>query len=295
MPEILVVHNTRSGASDSLDAIKKAFADQEVTPRYLVLNPTTLARQLKEASKQPSVIIVAAGGDGTINSVAEHLSPTTPLGILPTGTLNHFAKALNIPLDLPAAVQTILEKHHQQVDIGTVNDHIFLNNASIGFYPRSLRIRETYDQQIGKWPAAFIGLAHVILFPRHYLVEITLKGTRQTMRTPFVFIGNNEYQRTPPDTGERAHLDSGQLAIYILKATSHFGILRSLVHIFFTKKRRTQDFVMHTTDTVTIRTKKQTFLAVACDGERYRMQSPLYFKSAHKQLRVIVPLKSKGA
>src|SRR5205823_6222409 len=103
----------------------------------------------------------AAGGDGTINAVAAQTRKTAkPLGILPLGTLNHFSKDLRIPRNVPDAVDVIAEKHVAEVDIGEVNGRVFLNNSSIGLYPRMVRIREHQQQRLGrgKWSAAFLPL-----------------------------------------------------------------------------------------------------------------------------------------
>src|SRR6266511_4943051 len=114
-----------------------------------------LARSGKEivelaghAARQAGGTIVAAGGDGTINAVASALVGTdTPLGILPLGTLNHFAKDLRIPLDLESAARTIIARRMIRVDVGEVNGRIFLNNSSLGIYPRIVEAREEHRRR----------------------------------------------------------------------------------------------------------------------------------------------------
>ena len=81
--------------------------------------------------------VVAAGGDGTINAVAAAIvDADKALGVLPFGTMNHFAKDLNIPLDFDGAIETIVAGHVTRVDVGDVNGRIFVNNSSLGLYPR---------------------------------------------------------------------------------------------------------------------------------------------------------------
>jgi diacylglycerol kinase family enzyme len=94
---------------------------------------TALARL---AIEEHGGIVVAAGGDRTINAVASALVGTdSPMGVLPLGTLNHFAKDLKIPLELESAVATMLTGRVVRIDVGEVNGHLFLNNSSLGIYP----------------------------------------------------------------------------------------------------------------------------------------------------------------
>ena len=289
MTRILVVYNEKSGSSDK-EALQKAFTATGLQPDYIAINSRSLKPTLETLRSDPKAIIVAAGGDGTINSVAANvMGGACALGIMPLGTLNHFAKAVKIPQDLPQAAQVIAQGATTQVDIGSVNSRVFVNNASIGFYPRSLRFREEYTQKIGKWPAAAIGLAHAMLHPRRYAVDIVVNGSTQSLKTPFVFIGNNEYQRSGMGLSGRASLHEGILALYVIKKTQPVGIFRALLHTFLTKKRRAHDFAIHKTTTATIHSNKYTKLRVACDGESFLLRTPLRFASHPGALRVIIP------
>ena len=283
----LVVYNPKSGSAD-LDALKQAFSRRGIEADYVSI--ASAQHKIDAIKNHRNAVIVAAGGDGTINSVAArvHGSACT-LAVLPLGTLNHFAKALNIPTDLDEAVEVIAAGRTRSVDIGTINKHAFLNNSSIGVYPRSLRIRDEYQKTLGKWPAAIVGLIHSMLRPRHYFIEATIKGEKRTFRTPFVFVGNNEYKRVAGELGERTSLESGQLAIYVLKATSLPGIIRSLVAMFFTKRRHSPAFAIYLVEACTIHTKHHRRLRVACDGEAFDVASPLHYQSQHKALRVFAP------
>src|SRR5687767_5641669 len=90
----------------------------------------------QDAARGSYKVVVAAGGDGTVNTVASAVMDNKKiLGVLPVGTLNHFAKDLGIPLDLEAAVHTIVAGHTTEVDVGEVNNRLFLNNSSLGLYP----------------------------------------------------------------------------------------------------------------------------------------------------------------
>lgn len=294
MTNFVVVHNARSGGGDRLEDIKKAFADRHVTPEYISLTTRGVRQALRRASEERDTIVVAAGGDGTVSAVAQYLHGTAGvLGVIPIGTLNHFAKTLNIPLDIEQAVDLILRHKPRAIDVGVVNKHVFVNNSSIGFYPRSLRIRDEYGHIVGKWPAATIGFVKSIIRPRHYRVTLHIEGQSRTFRTPFVFIGNNEYQRTQPDIGERRDIDKGLLAVYVIKATTPIGIIRSVAHALITKRNKTRDFALYLTDACTIETRHRRSINIACDGEVLVTRTPLRYRSEHESLRVLVPTKAK--
>lgn len=259
------------------------MASAGVAAKYAPINSRALANKITSAQ-----VVIAAGGDGTINAVASHIIGTSKkLGIIPSGTLNHFAKELHIPINIEQAAKIIATCKTRQVDIGQVNGHIFINNSSIGVYPRSLRIREERQKIIGKWPAALLGLLYGVFHPRHYRVELLVNGTKHTFRTPFVFIGNNEYKRSNLEFGTRRTLDSGQLAMYIIKTTHPLKTIIALVRMFMSKKYSTHDFAVHITDSCTIHTRHHKQLRVACDGEVFKTNTPLHFVSKHRALHVI--------
>ncbi len=100
-----------------------------------------------------SGVVVAAGGDGTLNAVAAKLKGThIPMGILPLGTFNYVARLLNIPLDLIEAAQVIATGTTRAVHVAQINQHIYLNNASLGLYPLFIQKRERYNQYLGRLP-----------------------------------------------------------------------------------------------------------------------------------------------
>ncbi len=151
------------------------------------------ARTRRAASRGDT--LVAAGGDGTVNAVAAVAVETgATLGVLPAGTLNHFAKDLRIPLDPAEAVDTIVAGHVQMVDVGEVNGRIFVNNSSIGIYPRMVWERDG-EQRRGRRKAVAFGIAMLRTWRnyRTFAGRLLIDGTPHVVRTPFVFIGNNEY------------------------------------------------------------------------------------------------------
>ena len=235
-------------------------------------------------------VIVAGGGDGTINAVVSALIGTDiALGVLPLGTLNHFAKDLNIPLDLDEAVRNIGIRNTIQVDAGDVNGRIFLNNSSLGLYPDTVRDREKQQRRLGrgKWPA-FVWAALMTLRRYPFLeVIICLNKEEHKRRTPFVFIGNNEYSMTGLDIGGRERLDAGQLSLYVTHRTGRMGLLLLAFRALVGRLHEAKDFDAVAVKDVLIETRRKR-LRVAIDGEVTVMETPLRYRIRPGAFKVIV-------
>jgi YegS/Rv2252/BmrU family lipid kinase len=236
-------------------------------------------------------IVVAGGGDGTINAVASVMAGSgVAFGVLPLGTLNHFAKDLGIPLELDEAVRNVAEGKRVQVDVGRVNDKIFLNNSSLGLYPDIVRDREKQQRRLGrgKWPAAaWATIAALRRFP-FLSVRLTIDGVQRARRTPFVFIGNNEYIMQGLAIGARAHLDRGQLSLYMAQRPGRLGLLRFAFRALCGRLAQERDFDVLLSDKLDIETRHR-LLRVATDGEVTIMTTPLRYRILPAALTVIVP------
>ena len=248
----------------------------------------------KRAALGDAEVVVAGGGDGTINSVTSQLLNTKKtLGVLPLGTMNHFAKDLHIPLDLEAAVGTIVDGHVANVDLGEVNGHIFVNNSSLGLYPSIVREREKQQRLgSGKWPA-FVWAAIAVLRRYPFLnIRLDVEGKEWSSRTPFVFIGNNEYEMETLNIGGRACLDAGQLSLYFTNRTGRLGLIRLALRALFGGLRQEKDFLAMCTKEIWIDTKHRR-VRVALDGEITIMEPPLHYRVLPGKLRVLVPANSQ--
>jgi diacylglycerol kinase family enzyme len=239
-------------------------------------------------------MVVAGGGDGTINAVASVVVDSgVPFGVLPLGTLNHFAKDLNIPLELDAAIANLASGVRTKVDVGEVNGTIFLNNSSLGLYPDIVRDREKQQRRLGrgKW-LAFCWATMAALRRYPFLdVRLTLNGQHMTRRTPFVFIGNNEYLMQGLNIGERERLDRGHLSLYVAQRPGRLGLVRLAFHALFGRLKQQKDFDVLTARELDIETH-HTRLRVATDGEVTVMAPPLRYRIRAAALTVVVPAAS---
>jgi YegS/Rv2252/BmrU family lipid kinase len=248
----------------------------------------------EQAARSDSQVVVAGGGDGTINAVASVLAGSEKtLGVLPLGTLNHFAKDLRIPLELEAAVQTISTGHAIRVDVGEVNGRVFVNNSGLGLYPNIVNQREK-RQRLGyrKWPAFF--LAGLVVLRRYPFLGVRLSTDEHTIvgRTPFVFIGNNVYEMESLNIGGRACLDAGRLSLYMTKRVGRLGLLRLALLALFRRLRGAKEFIGLCSEEIWVETKRKR-LRVSTDGEITIMTTPLHFRVRPGALRVLVPKDSE--
>jgi YegS/Rv2252/BmrU family lipid kinase len=293
-----VIINASSGTAAGkgvIESVKEAFASTGIEPQFLTaVKGDEIVKLARQAIKEDRRPIIAGGGDGTINAVASTLIDTDrALGVLPLGTLNHFAKDLKIPLDIPSAVRVCIEGHEAAVDVVEVNGRYFLNNSSLGLYPNIVRHREKQQQRLdrGKWPA-FIW-ATLTMLKRYPFLNVRLSTDEQKLnrRTPFVFIGNNEYEMENFNIGARSRLDGGQVSLYVAQGTGRLGLLRLAWRALFGGLRNERDFDALCSKEVWIESRRR-HLHVATDGEVSVMETPLHYIARPGALRVLVPQSS---
>ena len=296
-----VIVNSNAGARANgcrpADAIRREFAAIGANVGVVEPNATRdLSALAHDAARNADDVIVAAGGDGTISAIASHLAGTSKtLGVLPIGTLNHFAKDLGIPLDLPSAVRTATGGRVMSVDAAEVNGRIFINNSSLGLYPQIVSKREEQQERLGrgKWPAFMWATLHALRRFPFLDLRITVEGKQLTRRTAFLFVGNNEYQIAGFNLGARECVDRGNLGLYLTHRTGRLGLFRLGLHALFGRVDQAEDFEAFCVREARIETRKRRVL-VACDGEVAWMKTPLHYRSRQNALRVLVP-KEHGA
>lgn len=292
--KIEVIINAGSGAEDKRDVqrgLHEKFVASGIEARIsLARTGAEVVELAQQAARSDTETIVAGGGDGTINSIASAVIQSgKTMGVLPFGTMNHFAKDLHIPLDLEGSIQTIVAGHAVSVDVGEVNGRIFVNNSSLGLYPSIIRERQK-QQRLGwdKWPA-YVWAALAVLRRYPFLdIRLSVDGKELASRTPFVFIGNNEYEMETLNIGGRACLDAGELSLYMSDRTSRLGLIRLALRGLFGGLRQEKDFIALCTKEIWIGTKHKR-VRVALDGEVLVMEPPLHYRVRPKALRVLAP------
>ena len=290
--DVIVNSSSGPGHKEGIEGIlAEAFKTAGVDARIsLARTGSEVIAQAQKAARGDAEAVVAGGGDGTVSSVASAVVNTNKsLGVLPFGTMNHFAKDLRIPLDLEGAVQTIAAGHTTVLDVGEVNGHIFINNSSLGLYPIIVQKREQ-QQRLGwgKWPA-FIWAALAVL-RRYPFLNIRVGVDREKLNTytPFVFIGNNKYEMEKLNIGHRSHIDRGELSLYMTNRTSRLRLIRLALRALLRGLRQEKDFVALCAKEIWIETRHK-HVRVAFDGEVISVAPPLHYRARPGALHVLTP------
>ena len=283
---------TASEASATVSRVQEAFERTSLEAEVLAISPGRVLEAARAAATSDADVVVFGGGDGTLSTgAAALLGSRKPFGILPLGSLNHFARDVGIPLDLDQAVEVIEKGHVTEVDVGEVNGRIFLNNSSIGLYPSAVAHREELRHRHGggKWPAMFNACVDVVR--RFPLLDVTLRvGDRAVaLTTPFVFVGNNRYEMSLFSLGTRTSLQGGELSVYLTRDSGRMGLIRLFFRALLGRLEQDRDFHSAMLPEVEIRTRRRS-LRVSLDGEVVWMASPIRYVIRPRALRVLAPM-----
>jgi diacylglycerol kinase family enzyme len=295
---VIVLLNTKAGAAATRDldldraaSLRESFQAEGVAAEVRLVHGHEIVEAARSALAQRPDAVVAAGGDGTVSGVAGVLAGTqTPLGILPLGTLNHFAKDVGMPASADECIGVIAAGHVREVDIAQVNGRAFVNNSSIGIYPQVVRHREAQRERLGRgrWLAMFLAVINALRRFPVVRVRLGVEGRTVLRTTPFVFIGNNEYEMSLFTVRGRKALDCGRLSLYVANRTGRFGMFRLALRALVSRLDQAKDFDSALLPELWVETGKR-HLYVALDGEVEMMKPPLHYRSVPRGLRVIVP------
>lgn len=235
--------------------------------------------------------IVAAGGDGTVNGVAHALlGKQANLAVLPLGTFNFFARGLGLPQEPEAAAKAILAGHPKTISVGSVNGQLFLNNASIGIYPRILQVREDVYARWGRsrLMAYWTVLTTLIRFqaPRRMVLETD--GGRIDMKTPLVFVARSAYQLERFGLSGAQAISDDRFAVFVALGGSRWHLLKLALHLALRRVSEGEDIQLIPSRSLTVYTTRRR-PRVAFDGEKRHMRSPLKFRIHDNALSIIVP------
>jgi diacylglycerol kinase family enzyme len=301
-PPLFVVFNLGAGDSDALEtraAIESACTNAGRELQMMVLDDprgiADLAREAVRRAKESNGIVVAVGGDGTINAVAQAaLGSNCAFGVLPKGTFNYFSRTHGIPADTGEGMQVVLQESAQPVQVGLVNNHLFLVNASVGLYPKLLEDREAWKQQLGRrrWVAFSSALATLLRGYRNLHLSMEVLGKRQDIRTPSLFIGNNALQMEQLGFTESRAIDAGQLAAISLRPIGRLAMFWLLLRGMLGKLGEADQVEKFTFKRLTVtrsRALSSRRVKVATDGEIRWLTLPLEFCVSPEPLMLLRP------
>jgi len=261
-----------------------------------------IARHMARQAKENEGIVVAAGGDGTINTVAhEAVQQGCLFGVLPQGTFNYFGRTHGIPEDLADAVRALLDARVTPVQIGMVNDRIFLVNASVGLYPQLLEAREQDKRQYGRSRFVAIYSALKTALGRYRPLRITLdtEGITRKLRTPTLFVGNNRLQMEQVGMEPLTDaVEDGELAAIAPRSVGKLAMLGLMLRGALGRLGEAENVIAFSFKRLTVkhaRLSPRKRIKVATDGEVTHMDMPLEFRVVEGRLKLLKPSASPAA
>ncbi len=252
-----------------------------------------VAQAAVAAARADDGVVVAAGGDGTINTVAQAvLGSGRPFGVLPQGTFNYFSRTHGIPADTAAAARVLLTGTAQPVQVGLVNERVFLVNASLGMYPKLLEDREAYKRQFGRSRLVAFAAGFVTLLRAHRKLRLHFEyaDVSHRVRTPTLFVGNNRLQME--SIGAAGAFEQGRLAAITLRPVGFFGMLGLLLHGAMSRLADAENVDSFGFDSLAVRPSRlrgRKSMKVATDGEVAWLEPPLVFSVSPQPLWLIKP------
>ncbi len=256
--------------------------------------PEEMASEIRRAVEQGVKRVLVSGGDGTIAMAAAILAgKTTELAIIPGGTLNHFAQRTGIPIEPLEALHLALYGKAQPVDVGYVNDSLFINTSSVGAYPTFVKSRKHLEHRMHYYPASIIaGLRRLWRFR-----SIRIKLAGRMLRTPLVFIGVGERELRMPAFGGIKQAGKAGLHLLAVDCDSKVKVLLLVIQsIFWGIDPMHNEMVLENqlVDRVELNFHQgRKRIHVALDGELHWLHTPLIYRLARGELMVAVPQKNK--
>jgi diacylglycerol kinase family enzyme len=276
--------------------VESSFSSYRITASIDVVRGGVIADRIRRAIAAGDGAscgfdaVVVGGGDGSVSAAASVLAGgDLPMGVLPLGTFNHFARDLRMPLDLEAAVAVIARRRVARIDVGEVNGVAFVNNSSLGIYPHLVTERKRARRRgVSKWAALLLALIRVIWRMPSPRLRIAAAEHAAQRRTPCVFVGNNLYDLDPFATAKRSRLDRGELCVYIVNREGRLALLRLACRAVAGKLEPARDLILIRTGQMMIAARRSR-LRVALDGEARTMSTPLSYRIRPRALPVFVP------
>jgi diacylglycerol kinase family enzyme len=236
-------------------------------------------------------LFVAAGGDGTINSVVQPLvqQPEAALGVVPLGTYNHFARDLGLPLGWQEALEVVLGGTTRVVDAGRVNDRFFVNNVSIGLYADLVRDRESKGRDYPRWKARLLAAYGTLRRYRHVNLVVETANHREAVRTHVFMVSNNSYDLSRIGIeAPREKLEEGRLSVYWLPHLSRLRLMRFAARYLAGRVRETPGFRSFRTSGMTVQSS-YPLMRAGVDGEVVTLSTPMTITIVPQSLVVKVP------
>ena len=289
----IAIFNSRSGSAeqDLQRALEVFRVGQLDVVTFSPDDPAEIDEILRKEAPEADFVVLG-GGDGTFSSSAKALLDAgKPLGILPLGTANDFARSLGIPQDLEQAAAIIVEGHKRDVDVGLIDERPFLNVATIGFSAEVARHHEGERKQrlgVFNYPLSWYDAyrSH-----RPFRATLVLDGVTRRCRCSQLAVGSGRHYGAGLTIAEDARIDDGLLRVYYVEPLGIVGWLRLLPALRLGRLGKRREAALFTAKSVQVSTSRPKSINI--DGE-LAGRTPAEFHIAPQVLSVFVPRSSNS-
>lgn len=291
---MIVIVNCGAGRhrAETQGQIEDFFHSRGIVARLLVARDGgEIARLAEEAARSDAEVVVAAGGDGTIDGIAAALAGTPKiLGVVPLGTFNLFAKRFNLPLDLDAALRVAISGRIAEINVGEVNGRVFLSRSSIGLYPLALQERERMYRRFGRSRliALLSGAVALLRWGKVMTIRLRTETGEHLLRSRFVFVCNNPEELHYFNLPGLECIEDEKFAVYVPNPLTPAGILGLGFRMLARQAQEHRDFAKFCSGDLLLEIEPSR-VPVSFDGEVRIMQSPLHYRLRPGALRLRVP------
>lgn len=298
--EILIVMNPRSGKKHTGEKARQLRAEVENFPGRFVIREVRgreIEATVKAAVADGYRTIVAAGGDGTICTVASSLVGTgCRMGVVPLGTFNYFARGHGLPETVPDALRVLMAGETRPLDVAEVNGRVFLNNASLGAYAKVLESRERIYSRYGRSRvAAYWSVLLALLdFRARLWMTVTVDGEVHRFKTPMIFIANNPFQLELFSLAGADLIRDGKLVALVAPDVDRWGLIAFAIRLALGTVDQDRNVRLLAGRDILVETRRRGTV-VARDGERSRMRAPFRFLLHSGALDLLAPPHPSGA
>jgi diacylglycerol kinase family enzyme len=282
----VLVLNPRSGSAQAVREQLLEAAGRYGVRMHEAATPAGLVAVAREAVADGADVLGVAGGDGSLAAVAAvAIQAELPFVCVPAGTRNHFARDLGLDrADPAAAIEAFVAGPERRVDVASVGDRLFLNNASIGVYAALVHEPSYRDDQLG----AISGVLERMLERDALPVQVSFRdgAGNQWDQVLVLFVSNNAYPLT--GLGGRPRLDAGMLEVSALRRTEGQELGRALENLVYSRYQAGHGWARWATTSLEVDAPSGR-LEVGIDGEPAVVDTPIEFRIHAGALRVLLP------
>jgi diacylglycerol kinase family enzyme len=298
-----IVVNGNGGAArkrGGIDALREDLTEQcrqaGLTATLDLVDGAGMEKALRQALEQArdgeADAVVVGGGDGTIATAAAIFADSgIPLGVLPLGTVNHFAKDIGMPMALEEAFAALAGAGTEQIDVAEVNGRIFTNNSVLGVHPFLVAERDRRQKQQGwsKWPAMAVAMLKLLKYLPSRKLTLHVDDEQHAVRTPLLFVGVNDYHVDDFDLRRSDGMANGHLWLLISRHGRPLHFASFAIRALFTGFDWEGDFTVLRARELRVDTRRSRHLPVTYNGELERMETPLRYRIRPKALTILRP------